>query len=66
MVVARGKGVRAWRDGGGLIYGDRRWFDFRWWTHSAMCRSGIMEVYTGNLCDPVDQCHPNKFNKNYF
>ena len=32
--------------GGGLIYGDRGWFDLGWWVHSAIYRSCITERYT--------------------
>ena len=38
-----GGGMRAKE---GLIYGDRGWFGFRWWVHSALHRSSIVEIYT--------------------
>ena len=44
VVVARGKGVGRLGDEGGLIYGDQRWFDFRWWAHSAIFRCSIIET----------------------
>ena len=41
VVAAREKGME-----GGLIYGDKRWFDFRWWAHHAIYRSRIIAMYT--------------------
>ena len=43
LVVARGNGVGV---EGVLTYGDRKWFDYRWWAHSAIYRSSIIEMYT--------------------
>ena len=40
LVVARGNGVGV---EGVLTYGDRKWFDCRWW---AIYRSSIIEMYT--------------------
>ena len=46
---------------GGQIYGDRR-FNFGWSTHDAMYVYNIIEMDTRNLRDPINQCHPDKFN----
>lgn len=46
------------------IYGHRRRFDFRWSTHNAIYRCCIIELYTWNLYNYINQCHSNKFNKN--
>ena len=32
--------------------------------HGAMYRSCVIEMYTGNLYDLINQCHPNKFGFN--
>ena len=50
----------------GLIYGDRSWFDFRRWAHRAIYRPSVIEMYTLNLYDPINQYHPNKFNFSKF
>ena len=35
-----------------------------WWTHNTLHRWCIIELYTWNLYNFINQCHPNKFNKN--
>ena len=38
-----------------------------WWTHNTIHRWHITELYTWNLYNFVNQCHPNKFDlKNIF
>ena len=59
----RGRG-----DGGGGrgqwgINGDGGRLDLGWWTHSTICGWCVIELYTWNVCNFVNQCHPNKFNK---
>ena len=61
-VVSRGKGSGS-KGEGGQTRGDRRWFDFGWWAHSAIYRSCIIELYTWNLYNLINQCFPNKFNR---
>ena len=61
VVVARGKGWGKWDVEGRLMRGDGRWFDFRCWAHHATHQSSITEVYTSNLNDVFNQCHPNEF-----
>ena len=39
VLVTGGKGGGVVGSGGSLIYGDGRWFDCRWWAHSALYRS---------------------------
>ena len=56
VVVAKSKGMECV-----LMNGDGRRFDFRWWAHSAIYRSCIIDTYTSNLYDPIAQCHPNQF-----
>ena len=34
--------------------------------HTVQYTDLVSEMYTWNLYDPINQCHPNKFNKNYF
>ena len=67
IVVTRGKagwgGSNVVKDKGGPIYVDGRRFDFRWWTHNAIYRWCTIELYTWNLYNVIDQCHPNKFDK---
>ena len=48
---------------GGQIYGHGGWFNFGRWAYNAVYRSCIIEMYTWNLCDPINQRHPSKFNK---
>ena len=35
---------------------------FRWWAHSAIYKSSVIEMCTWTLYDPFNQCHPPKFN----
>lgn len=37
-------------------------FDFGWWTHNALFMWFIIDSYTWNSHNFIDQCHPNKFN----
>ena len=37
--------------------------NLRWWTHNIINRWSIIELYTWNLYNLINQCHPNKFNK---
>ena len=39
VVVARGKEVGRWEVEGDIIYGGRKWVDFRWRAHSTIYRS---------------------------
>ena len=47
---------------GGRTYVDRR-ISFGWWTHNAIYWWTIIELYTQNLYNLINQCHPNTFNK---
>lgn len=46
---------------GDQIYGDGRTTDSVW-THNAMYRWCIIEMYPWNLYNFINQCHPNEFN----
>ena len=63
MVVTRGRhgGSKTVNGKGSQRYGDGRRFDFGWWVHSAIYSSYTIEIYTGNLYNCVNKCHPNKF-----
>ena len=56
------EGVGVVKGKGGQIHGDWRRFDFGWWARSATYRLWIMEIYTWNLYNLINQCHPNTFN----
>ena len=43
----------------GQIYGNRR-IDLGWWTHKTIYRWCIIEMYTGNLCNFINQCYSNQ------
>ena len=49
--------------GKGGINGDSRRVDLGWWTHNTTYRWCIIESYTWNWYNFINQCHPNKFNK---
>ena len=46
------------KDKGGQIYGCGRRFDVGWWAYNAIYRWCITQVYTWNLCNLINQCHP--------
>ena len=46
----------------GRINGDRRRLYLEWWTHNTIYKWCIIELYTWNLYDFINQCYPNKFN----
>ena len=53
-------GGGGWRGSRGQINGDRRGPDLGWWAHHAICRRCSVKLYTGNLYNVTNQCHPNK------
>ena len=59
----REKGLEGSQEG--QIYGDEKRFDFGWWPHTAICTWCIIELYTWNLYNFINQCHPNKFNNKF-
>ena len=63
VLVSRGKG----HEGGskeyrGQIHGEGGRVGFGWAAHSAVYRWCIIELYTWNPYNLINQCHPNKFN----
>ena len=57
----RGKCLGQVEEGTG-INSDRKRLDFGWWASSTIYRWCIIELYTWNLNNFTNQCHPNKFN----
>lgn len=55
--------LAAHRQYSSLIRGDGRRFHCRWRAHSALYGSSIVEKYPWSLCEPINQLHPNTFNK---
>ena len=49
------------KDKRGQIYGDGGRLDLEWWAHNAIYRWHIIELYTWNLSNVINQCHLNKF-----
>ena len=40
--------------------------NFGWWTHNTIHRWCILELYTSNLYNFINQCHPHKCNTFFF
>lgn len=61
------------REGLGVAEEDKAWINddgkecaSRWWTQNTIYRWCVMELYTWNLYNSINQCHPNKLlKKNY-
>ena len=51
------------KEGTGKINGDGRGLDLGWWTHNTIYRWCIIELYTWNLYNFINQCHPNRLYK---
>ena len=49
---------------GGTNGGGRR-LNLSWWTHNTIYRWCTIELYTGKLCNFINQCHPIHSIKNY-
>ena len=63
VVVTSGAGVRGredWRVSD-VCWGKETWFG--WWTHSAVYRWRVIELYTWDLNHFINHCRPNKLNK---
>ena len=58
MVINREKGVGETEEGEVGINGDRRSFDFGWWTHSIIYRWCVIELYTWNLYNFINNITP--------
>lgn len=63
MGIMRG---RRWggdeEDRGRQIHDDGRRLKFGWWAHNVICRWRILELYTWNSYNAINQCHPNTSN----
>ena len=58
----RGWGGRRGKRG---VNGGKGRLDSGWWTHNMMYTWCIVELYPWNLYHFINQCHPNKVNKNF-
>ena len=58
MVVTTGKGVGGMKGKERQIYGDGRWFDIG--GGHTMQYTDQVEIYTWNLYNLINQCHPQK------
>ena len=58
-----GGGGRGSGGGHGGISSDGRRLDLGWRMHNTLCRWCVVELCPWNLCNFVNQCYPNTFNK---